>query len=81
MNDNWNIPQSASQNDKIQAWLLDGREITTWDAIMMFGCTRLSARIWDLRERGLDIKVRRKITPSGSTVAVYYLEQQCTYEG
>ena len=75
MNDNPNVVSCASQNDKIQAWLEDGRSITSWDAIMMFGCTRLSARIWDLRERGLDIEVRRKIVPSGATVAVYSLRK------
>lgn len=75
MNDNLNISQSASQNDKIQAWLLDGRSITSWDAIMMWGCTRLASRIHDLRERGLDIEVSRKITPSGASVAVYKLRQ------
>lgn len=73
MNNNLNISESASQNDKIRSWLLEGNEITSWDAIAMFGCTRLSARIWDLREKGLDIKVRRKIVPSGASVAVYYL--------
>ena len=64
----------GSQNDKIREWLLEGREITSWDAIMMFGCTRLSARIFDLLEQGLPIKVRRKIVPSGASVAVYYIE-------
>lgn len=75
MNDNLNVPECASQNAKIRAWLLDGRSITSWDAIMMFGCTRLSARIWDIRDQGLDVKVRKKITPKGSYVAEYYLEQ------
>ena len=75
MNDNLNIPESASQNDKIRAWLLDGRSITSWQAIMMFGCTRLSARIHNLREQGLDVKARRKITPNGVSVAEYYLEE------
>ena len=74
MNNNWNVPESASQNAKIRAWLLDGRTITSWDAIMMFGVTRLSARVWDLRDQGLDVKVRKKITSKGSYVAEYYLE-------
>ena len=74
MNDNLNVPECASQNAKIRAWLMDGRSITSWDAIMMFGCTRLSARVWDLRDQGLDIKVRKKITAKGSYVAEYYLE-------
>ena len=74
MNENFNMAECASQKDKIRAWLLDGHTITSWDAIVMFGCTRLSARVWDLRDQGLDVKVRKKITPKGSYVAEYYLE-------
>ena len=73
MNNNENELSCQSQNDKIQAWLLDGKPITTWQAIMMFGCTRLSARIFDLKDRGLDIKKRKKITGKGVVVAEYYL--------
>jgi hypothetical protein len=73
MNDNQNLTSCASQNDKIQAWLEDGRSITSWDAIMMFSCTRLAARIHDIRERGINVKVRKKITPKGTIVAEYYL--------
>lgn len=29
--------------------------ITTWDAFTYLGCTRLSARIWDLRQAGNSI--------------------------
>jgi len=74
MDDNKNLPDCASQNAKIRAWLMEGNEITSWDAIRMFGCTRLSARIYNLREQGLDIKVRRRLVPSGASVAVYFLE-------
>lgn len=73
MDNNENELSCQSQNDKIQAWLLDGKPITTWQAIMMFGCTRLSARIFDLKDRGLDIKKRKKITGKGVVVAEYYL--------
>jgi hypothetical protein len=73
MNDNLNVASCASQCDKIKAWLEEGRCITSWDAIMMWGCTRLASRIWDLRERGLNIKKRRKVCASGKIVAEYYL--------
>lgn len=73
MNDNLNVASCASQCDKIKAWLEEGRCITSWDAIMMWGCTRLAARIHDIRERGIDVKVRKKITPKGTIVAEYYM--------
>lgn len=73
MNNNENVPSCESQNGKIRTWLLEGNSITSWQAILMFGCTRLSARIFDLREKGLDIKVRKKITDKGVLVAEYYL--------
>ena len=75
MNDNLNVPECASQCEKIRAWLLDGRSITSWQAIMMFGCTRLAARVHDIRDQGIDVKVRKKITPKGSYVAEYYLDE------
>ena len=31
MNDNLNVPECASQNAKIRAWLLDGKEIPIKD--------------------------------------------------
>lgn len=73
MNNNENVPSCESQCGKIRAWLLEGRPITSWQAIMMFGCTRLSARIFNLREKGMDIKVRKKITGNGAVIAEYYL--------
>ena len=64
-----------SQNGKIRAWLLEGHEITSWDAIRMFRCTRLSARIMDLRDEGLDIVSKRRITADGTSIAVYSLKK------
>lgn len=74
MNDNQNIPECASQCAKIRGWLLDGKTITSLEALMMFGCMRLASRIYDLREQGLDIGVRKKITPTGKYVAEYFLK-------
>lgn len=43
--------------------------ITTMDAIHELNCTRLPARIWDLRNAGLNItcKIRTKKKPDGKT--------------
>ena len=55
-----------TQNKRIEAYLMSGRTLTPLDALHEFNCFRLSARIYDLRKRGLDIESRRrKITSDG----------------
>lgn len=44
-----------SQNAAILDYLQDGLTITQADAINLFGCYRLSARIYDLRKAGFEI--------------------------
>ena len=45
-----------SQNRAILAHLLSGKAITALEALNICGCFRLSARIYDLRRRGHNIK-------------------------
>ena len=47
--------KSESQNALIKGWLLNGHSITTLDALTMFGCFRLSARIANLKDQGMNI--------------------------
>jgi hypothetical protein len=42
-----------SQNALIKGWLLNGHSITQLEALNMFGCFRLAARISDIRYQGL----------------------------
>ena len=44
-----------SQKTKILAHLSAGHSITPIDALQMFGCFRLGARIYDLKNDGHDI--------------------------
>ena len=44
-----------SQNKMIKKHLEKGQPITPIDALNMFGCFRLGARIHDLKEQGLPI--------------------------
>ena len=64
-----------NQNDLILVALKNGEHITPLSALEQFGCFRLSARIWDLRNEGFPIKTKYLTTPQGKTVAEYYLEQ------
>jgi len=63
-----------SQTALIKGWLLNGRSITQLDALNMFGCFRLAARIADIREQGLDV-VTDMITVNDKRIAKYYLFQ------
>ena len=62
-----------SQNALIKGWLLNGHSITQLDALKMFGCFRLSARIANLREKGYDI-VTEIVTINDKRVANYYMQ-------
>ena len=45
-----------SQAQQIKQHLLDGNKITPIDALTLFGCFRLGARIFDLKSDGMAIK-------------------------
>ena len=44
-----------SQTELIKQHLQSGRSITPLQALRMYGCMRLGARIYDLRRQGLNI--------------------------
>jgi len=48
--------QIFSQTDLIKNRLLSGQSITPIEALNLFGCFRLSARILEIRQEGLDIE-------------------------
>lgn len=64
--------KTESQNALIKGWLLNGRSITALDALNMFGCFRLSARIANLRDEGMPV-VTDMVTINDKRVARYYL--------
>lgn len=63
-----------SQNALIKGWLLNGKSITPIEALNMFGCFRLSARIANLRDEGLPV-VTDMVTINDKRVARYYLQK------
>lgn len=74
MNNNLNEKTSASQSAQIKAALLAGETLTPLDALKRFGCFRLGARIWELRnEQGMNIRTEQFRTESGKIVAAYSL--------
>ncbi len=51
-NINPNEKTSQTQNGKILKALLNGERLTQLEAYTRFSCTRLGARIYDLKQRG-----------------------------
>lgn len=72
-NINPNKKTSQTQNSKILKALLNGERLTQLDAYTRFSCTRLGARIYDLKQQGHKIERRMIVVPSGKCVAEYRL--------
>ena len=61
-----------TQENQILNHLKQHKFITSWEAIQEYRITRLSARIYELREKGYQI-VTKNITENGKTFAEYSL--------
>jgi len=70
---NLNEEKSKSQCDMIADWLAQGYSLTSLDALRLFGCLRLSSRIWDLRERGMNIQKKTVVLPNKKRVCEYFI--------
>ncbi len=63
-----------NQNKQILKHLQDGFSITSLEALKLFDCLRLSARIFNLRQLGHSIVNLPHKTNTGKTVAKYSLK-------
>ena len=66
--------KNDSQNALIKGWLLNGHSITAPDALQMFGCFRLSARISNLKEQGMNI-ITEMVEINDKRIAKYSLKR------
>lgn len=64
-----------SQREAILDALEHGETLTPLDALKRFGCFRLGARIWDLKQAGHQIEMRLIETASGKRVAEYFIAE------
>ena len=62
-----------TQNQKILEYLKSGKKLTPITALNKFGCFRLSARIYNLKQEGHNI-ITENVTRKGKTFAEYSLE-------
>jgi uncharacterized SAM-dependent methyltransferase len=75
-NDNPNVIQSESQAEQIKKYLRAGNKLTPIEALNLFGCFRLGARIHDLKsyKHGhMTIKMELVKTANGKHVAQYFI--------
>ena len=72
-NVNLNEKESRSQCNMIAAYLQSGYSITSLEALRLFGCLRLSSRIWDLKERGMNIQKKTIVLPNKKRVCEYFI--------
>ena len=70
------MANTESQRLRILAHLRSGKSITPLEALNLYGCFRLGARIWDLRNEGYDIGMELVKNQNGKRFACYYLQNQ-----
>ena len=61
-----------TQTEQILNHLKRGKSITPIQALNRFGCLRLSARIWEIKESGVEVKSKLE-SKNGKTYAKYFL--------
>lgn len=66
------MKHTESQTKQIAEYLIQGNRLTPLEALNLFGCLRLSGRIFDLREQGMNIKTDI-ITVNNKNIAQYSL--------
>jgi|GEM_PF-1954231 len=72
-----NDKNTRSQKAQILDYMLSGRSISHFDAEEKFNCSRIAARINDLRNDGYDVRTETvKNKASGKRFARYYLPKE-----
>ena len=64
---------TENQTQMILSYLKTGKVLTPLEAVDQFGCFRLSARIYELKDSGWPIHCERKATKSGKVIGHYSL--------
>lgn len=65
-----NTKKTMSQCDRILIYLQSGKTINPLQALNLYGCFRLGARIYDLKQSGYDID-SRLVHKNGAQYAEY----------
>ena len=65
------MKKKASQTDYVLAWIRAYGSISTMEAFRYLGVTRLSARIYDLKEQGFIFTTEKKKSKDGKHYFAY----------
>lgn len=60
-----------TQNETILNHMMTGRSISPLEALGLYGVFRLAARVFDLKQMGVDIQTRTKVDINGKQYAEY----------
>lgn len=60
------------QTESLRNILDQGTHITALDALNWFGCFRLAARVYDLKQEGYNIEKYTQVNESGKRITYYY---------
>lgn len=63
----------GGQSSRILTHFLHGYRLTHIDALELFQCSRLAARVKELRKRGWQVRSEPHLTQTGKRIAVYSL--------
>ena len=69
-------PRRISQEDVVLKHLREHGSITSMTAFRLYDITRLSAKVFNLREDGYDIMTLREVSPSGKHYGRYVLREE-----
>lgn len=64
---------NVAQSELVKRHLLEGRSISQLSALKLYGIGRLSARIYELRQAGMKIRMNWEKGANGKKWAVYSL--------
>lgn len=64
-----------NQSEAILSHLRSGKSLTPLEALDLFGCFRLGARVYDLKAQGHDIEMEM-VTMNGKSFAKYFIPKK-----
>ena len=65
-----------TQNEAVLNHLMTGRSLSPLEALGLYGVFRLAARVFQLKDMGVDIRKVTKVDINGKQYAEYYVSEE-----